>query len=216
MDSESQPTDALFRFACRENVEKMPETEGGHHCDRCTKTVVDLSQLTEPEARSLVRRGDPKTCVSYLVDGRGDLVFRAPRATGTLAIGLAAFLAACSSGPAPTSPAPGPALHSESSGFESVPPPSRPGVPSLRPPEDTWPSARSSDPRGSSHPETHTQRTAHPGSDSWPSASSKDIEGRTHLPVVQPPPLVIVRPRTAGKPVLPGHQVAGGLRAVPE
>ena len=67
----------------------------GRRCDRCATTVVDLSALTERDARQLLERARKSACdsicVRYRVDGEGQVEFRSPpprRGLRELAVGL--------------------------------------------------------------------------------------------------------------------------------
>ena len=85
----------------------------GRFCWKCERTVVDLSGMTEKQARRFLKRNrDHDMCVSYLVHGSGELEFaRAPARRLPLAptvVGLSLAAAACGTrpiagaGPAPT------------------------------------------------------------------------------------------------------------------
>lgn len=90
---------------CGESWEGMTPEDRGRFCSSCQKTVHDLSAMSEPEAKALLRSGKD-ICVSYLSDKAGTVRFRpepklvplsrlrrtAPAAT---AAGLALALAAC-------------------------------------------------------------------------------------------------------------------------
>lgn len=86
--------DALFDFACDQDVTKMPQRGRGHHCAQCEKTVIDTSRLTPEQAVELARGARPGICVSYGFDQQKRLLFRGPAGAG-VAVTLAAFLAAC-------------------------------------------------------------------------------------------------------------------------
>jgi hypothetical protein len=65
-------------FQCPRETTDMPVRAGGRErwCEGCERTVHDLSQRSEAEARALLRRRSAKVCVSYEVDGRGKVLFR--------------------------------------------------------------------------------------------------------------------------------------------
>lgn len=70
------------------------------HCHTCSKSVHNLSQMTEPEVEKLLRReGGGDLCVSYRVDGRGEPIFKArpapPRLAGVPMVVMSLALAAC-------------------------------------------------------------------------------------------------------------------------
>jgi hypothetical protein len=91
-------------------VELPEDFRGGarnRHCAHCDKTVHLLSSLTEGEAKAFLERSAGRdVCVTYLVDDRGDILFRpeAPvvpisalrrRVGAAAAVGLGLALAAC-------------------------------------------------------------------------------------------------------------------------
>jgi hypothetical protein len=93
---------------CRESWDEMRPDGRGRHCERCDYTVVDLSTVTEREAKKIVGGARGRLCVRYLVDEQGDLVFRAPpmrRGVERLAagLGLASMLSAATPAFADTS-----------------------------------------------------------------------------------------------------------------
>ncbi len=175
----------------------MPARPEGHHCQSCKKTVVDMGQLTAEEALRIVRNASPSLCVSYRVAADGSLLFRAsPRSRGTVAVALAAFLAACQSG-VPLDASPG--------GRDEEPP----VQPSALATEPNLPAPNLPAPTSSAR---------------WPSAVSTTVESpRTRpfpgvpVPPRPAPPHPVKPPRPpliqhlAGAPV--AVQVAGGLRA---
>jgi hypothetical protein len=66
-------------FQCPRETTDMPVRAGGRErwCEGCERTVHDLSQRSEAEARALLRRrSSAKVCVSYEVDARGKVLFR--------------------------------------------------------------------------------------------------------------------------------------------
>ncbi|HZS37623.1 MAG TPA: hypothetical protein VFF06_12390 [Polyangia bacterium] len=99
---------------CREDWDEMRRDGAGRHCARCDYTVVDLSQLTEREAKRVVANRRGKLCVRYRVDGEGELMFRAPSRRGferlAAGLGLASLVSAAAPAFADASiPAHGPA-----------------------------------------------------------------------------------------------------------
>lgn len=55
-----------LRIPCDRRVQDMSPVPGGRYCGECELTVQDLSQLTEHEARTLLRlRDERRVCVSY-------------------------------------------------------------------------------------------------------------------------------------------------------
>jgi hypothetical protein len=65
-------------------------------CGSCKKTVTDLSQLTERQARTVVSQ--PEVCVRYAVDTRGDVRFRRSVGARLLALGAALLPSAAIAG----------------------------------------------------------------------------------------------------------------------
>ena len=136
-DSPLIPISRLFRFACDEKVEKMAERPGGHHCESCRKTVVDMSVLTLEEAITTMRTAPPSTCVSYAYTDDGRLLFRsALRALGPVVLSVAAFLPACQPS-APEVDLDHDAMTNTPGPFEPAAPPSSPAPPSAPPAPDT-------------------------------------------------------------------------------
>ena len=57
----------------------MEVRPGGRFCQKCDKTVLDLTRMTRAEAEARMRRIDaPEVCVQLNVDRFGDAVFRVP------------------------------------------------------------------------------------------------------------------------------------------
>ncbi len=76
---------------CRESFAAMRGDGAVRACDRCDKEVHDLSAMTEPEARAVLRRArGARICVRYAGDGRGRVRFR------TLSVAAALAASACS------------------------------------------------------------------------------------------------------------------------
>ncbi len=192
----------------------MPAQKGGHHCKSCQKTVVDMSQLTPEEAVAKVRTSPKSTCVSYAFAADGRLVFRAAkRASGTVVLTMAAFLAACQPGADAGALSDAAEVHSAEviERCELPPPPPasdpqtvRAGEPLVAPPIAPRDPAQTRAPQGLDlAPST-----------SWPSATQSTAPGKPPAvvalhrvptpPAVKPPPIR----RTAGKPV---QHYAGGL-----
>lgn len=75
---------------------EMSPRPGGRHCAACDRNVVDLSVLTEPQARAvLAARGPAGLCVRQVVGPEGDLLLRPsprlpqPRPAALAALALA-------------------------------------------------------------------------------------------------------------------------------
>jgi len=87
---------------CHESWDEMrPDGTKQRFCAKCAHAVVDLSAMTEREAKRLLAR-PPRAglCVSYLVDDTGEIAF-APRRVRRLptlpaVVGLSLAVAACS------------------------------------------------------------------------------------------------------------------------
>lgn len=86
----------LYLRPCDEPWESMHPTEQGRHCDRCDKTVVDLTGRTRREARALMEKSEGRFCGQLAVDSRGYAVFapEPPPARRRLPVLGAAALAA--------------------------------------------------------------------------------------------------------------------------
>ncbi|MDC0666511.1 hypothetical protein [Nannocystis radixulma] len=80
---------------CGEDWEAMRPGAGGRHCERCRHEVLDLSALTEGQARRLLaaRKGQ-STCVRARVSADGHALFRRERQR-VLPAAAAVALAAC-------------------------------------------------------------------------------------------------------------------------
>ena len=75
---------------CPIDWDELTPVEGGRHCDRCRKTVIDLSARTERQARRVLA-SEPSLCVSVRREEDGRPIFRASR-TRRLAAGVAVLL----------------------------------------------------------------------------------------------------------------------------
>lgn len=86
---------------CSERWADMRPRGDGRHCERCEKTVVDLSRMTRAQAEAVVRGRTGELCVRIAEDDRGQLVFRAePKRLPVLGpMALAGLLAACAPEP---------------------------------------------------------------------------------------------------------------------
>lgn len=87
-------------FACSRNLDDMPKRAGGRErwCDSCERRVHDLSQLSEVEARKLLRRrGADGLCVAFAFDEREQVVFRRSR-LDRIGVALASLALLLSSG----------------------------------------------------------------------------------------------------------------------
>lgn len=94
---------------CDEDLDRMRLGPGGldRHCDRCEKSVHDLSAMGPERARAFLAANGGSICISYISDRRGELVFEpahaparpksdfVPLARLAQAATLAASLAAC-------------------------------------------------------------------------------------------------------------------------
>jgi hypothetical protein len=141
---------------CGQDWSTMRPDGGGRHCARCDKTVVDLSAMTEAQARTLVARTRRPLCVRYRADASGEVHFRAaPPSRGArgwlLAAGLASLVAGLGQARAdvspPDAPGQGPGGHKPPAaapdqprkppgGVEHPRPPARPAPPPAPPPEE--------------------------------------------------------------------------------
>jgi len=84
----------------------MAPRAGGRHCERCDKTVLDLSKLTRGEAERRLRGIEgPEVCVQLNVDRFGDAVFRVPPARAPHWASGLVLVAALTSGGCSTEPA---------------------------------------------------------------------------------------------------------------
>ncbi|MEM6997233.1 MAG: hypothetical protein AAF721_42405 [Myxococcota bacterium] len=83
---------------CQQDFGRMPRTGSRMYCDRCEKSVHDLTTMTEAEAGAfLAKHSGARVCVRYAVDEEGALRFRpaAPIAKGGALLALASMAAAC-------------------------------------------------------------------------------------------------------------------------
>ncbi|MCB9686800.1 MAG: hypothetical protein H6738_13250 [Alphaproteobacteria bacterium] len=80
---------------CHARWAEMSGDERRRFCASCQLHVHDLSAMTEPQARELLRT-EPDVCVRYTTDGRGRILHRAVAAAGAL---LAAAPALASNAP---------------------------------------------------------------------------------------------------------------------
>jgi hypothetical protein len=83
---------------CHENWDAMDPTARGRFCHKCEKQVIDLSSMTEREARSTLGASAGKSlCVRYHHDQDGAIRFRPEARVATAAAGvvLTTLLAAC-------------------------------------------------------------------------------------------------------------------------
>jgi hypothetical protein len=73
------------------------------YCRTCERPVVDLSAMTERQARRFLAR-EHGACISYLFDDEGTISFRQPRdrsSTVPAAAGILALVAGCNQTPTP-------------------------------------------------------------------------------------------------------------------
>ena len=96
-------------FRCPMNWEEMAGDGSDRFCQKCEKSVTNLSQMTREEAEAFVREEGPRgeACIRFLRDGEGRLMTQgcgAPAVMGkkvarTLAVGAVAAgsltMAAC-------------------------------------------------------------------------------------------------------------------------
>ncbi|MGB1276038.1 MAG: hypothetical protein ACPG77_09835, partial [Nannocystaceae bacterium] len=79
---------------CHENWNGMDPVEGGRFCDSCAKQVHDLTELTEGEARGVLKQfAGQRVCVRYRQAADGSLRFKPGRRLAQAA-GVAAALSA--------------------------------------------------------------------------------------------------------------------------
>jgi len=114
-------TDLRIASPCHASWEGMTPNDGGRHCARCAKTVVDVTAMAPSAGRAFVQRELPerlargeRVCVRAHVDRAGRLLrpdLRRRLLTNGLAAVLAMTIAGCTGdGPTPgTSTAPTPA-----------------------------------------------------------------------------------------------------------
>jgi hypothetical protein len=82
-------------FACDEDWSAMAGDQRRRRCTACEHDVINLSALTEREARrTLAARAGGKVCVRYHHDAAGSVLFARPRRVGPAAA-LATALAGC-------------------------------------------------------------------------------------------------------------------------
>jgi hypothetical protein len=88
--------EAPIASPCTEDLERMHLDPSGlrRHCDRCCKTVHDLSAMGPEPARALLAATREPICISYETDRRGELVF-VPLSRLAQAATLVASLSAC-------------------------------------------------------------------------------------------------------------------------
>lgn len=84
---------------CHERWSALTPNEAGRYCQRCDKSVVDLSSLTRREAEKKVQAAGGSLCGRMRVDPSGAPVFRreTERAAGLLGLAAASLLASCGS-----------------------------------------------------------------------------------------------------------------------
>jgi hypothetical protein len=103
--------DISIKTPCHLDWSKMTPADGGRFCGDCKKVVRDLSGMSEPEARALIRSARTgELCVRYVYDAQGRIFFagmqsglvpaamlsRAKRAArAALAVAAPLTLAAC-------------------------------------------------------------------------------------------------------------------------
>lgn len=76
---------------CHEDWDAMDREAQGRFCNKCTKSVHDLSSMTEDEANALLRaRASGRICVRYEHDDDGRIRFRRPAALALAAVAIAA------------------------------------------------------------------------------------------------------------------------------
>ncbi len=78
---------------CAEDFGAMRGTGARRRCEACEHDVHDLSQLTEAQARALVKRPG-RVCVRYRVGPSGHIRFKTPK-LGAFAAVLSLAMAAC-------------------------------------------------------------------------------------------------------------------------
>ncbi len=94
---------------CHERWDTMDPEAQGRFCQRCSKSVHDVSSMSEDEAHAFLReRAGTKICVRYAHDAAGNVRFRRPAALAIAAVALAACTPHdAGNGTAPLSGAPG-------------------------------------------------------------------------------------------------------------
>src|SRR5687768_15832027 len=84
---------------CHERWDAMEPEARGRFCQVCTKSVHDVSSLTEDETRALLQANAGRSiCVRYTHDAAGNIRHRRPAALAVVAV---AALAACTPHDAP-------------------------------------------------------------------------------------------------------------------
>lgn len=69
---------------CHEDWDAMDRVERGRFCQSCVKQVYDLSSMTEPQARTVLRdNAGSRICVRYCHDAEGQIRFRPPAVAST-------------------------------------------------------------------------------------------------------------------------------------
>ena len=71
-------------FRCPMDWEKMAGDESERFCNKCQKSVTNLSQMTSEEAESFIQEEGPlgQACVRFFRDGEGKLVTKGCGAPG--------------------------------------------------------------------------------------------------------------------------------------
>jgi hypothetical protein len=91
---------------CGEDWSGMRADGDGRRCERCATTVVDLSAMTEAQAKRTIARGaraGGELCVRYRRDADGEVRFAAEpprRGSRAVALGLGLLSVICASGAA--------------------------------------------------------------------------------------------------------------------
>jgi hypothetical protein len=67
--------DVVIRTPCGADWNSMDPRGSARFCGSCEKLVHDLSALSEPEARALLRDSREAVCVRYLHDASGEIWF---------------------------------------------------------------------------------------------------------------------------------------------
>lgn len=69
--------EVVIEAPCDEDWDRMRPEAGGRRrfCDHCERQVHDLSQMSEPAARALLREHAGRVCVAYVRDEAGEIVF---------------------------------------------------------------------------------------------------------------------------------------------
>jgi hypothetical protein len=78
---------------CDEPFLEMPRSGRGRHCEKCSRTVVDMTRMTRREAEALFDAEGESLCGYVLANDAGETFFAAPpRFPSVLATGLTAAL----------------------------------------------------------------------------------------------------------------------------